>query len=67
MKIYVNDKEHIFNENDLTLSGLLEKIKMSSTGVVAELNGEVFSNKDFSTKSLSDGSKVELIRIVGGG
>jgi thiamine biosynthesis protein ThiS len=67
MKIYVNDKEHIFNENCLTLGGLLEKINMSSTGVVAELNGEVLNNKDFSSKNLSDGSRIELIRIVGGG
>ena len=67
MRIYVNDKEHIFKEKELTLGGLLEKINMSSTGVVAELNGEVFNSRDFSNKNLSDGSRVELIRIVGGG
>ena len=67
MKIYVNDKEHSFDCAGLTISDLLQKLNMSCTGVVAELNGDVFSNKDFSTKTLSDGSKIELIRIVGGG
>ncbi|MEI6079926.1 MAG: sulfur carrier protein ThiS [bacterium] len=67
MKIYVNDKEHSFDCAGLTINDLLQKLNMSCTGVVAELDGDVLNSKDFSNRSLSDGSKIELIRIVGGG
>ena len=67
MKIYVNEKEHIFNESDLTVSDLLKKLNMSCVGVVAEVDGAVFSSDDFSNKMIKDGSRIELIRIVGGG
>ena len=67
MKIHVNEKEYIFNESNLTINDLLKKINMPCMGVVAEVDGNVFSNKDFSNTTINDGSKIELIRIVGGG
>ncbi len=67
MKIHVNEKEYIFNESNFTINDLLKKLNMPCLGVVAEINGTVFSNKDFSNVAINDGSKIELIRVVGGG
>lgn len=67
MKILVNGKEHITEASLLTIAGLLEELNMSKLGLVAELDGEIISNDRLSSKDIKDGSKIELIRIVGGG
>lgn len=67
MKIYVNGMEYSLNGSDITVEDVLKQINMPSVGVVAELDGEIISNKDFSKNLIKDNSKLELIRIVGGG
>ena len=67
MKVQVNDMEYSFNETELTITDLLAKMNMSTTGVVAEMDGEVFNNREFNSRKIKDGARIELIRIVGGG
>ncbi|MCX6112469.1 MAG: sulfur carrier protein ThiS [Proteobacteria bacterium] len=67
MRIYLNEKEYVFDETNLTINDLLKKLNMSCMGVVAEVDGDVFNSKNFSNATIKDGSKIELIRIVGGG
>ena len=67
MKVCVNGEQYSLNGSDITVEEVLKQIKMSSVGVVAELDGEIISGKDFSKSLIKENSKLELIRIVGGG
>jgi thiamine biosynthesis protein ThiS len=67
VKLFINDKERQLEASSLTISELLEKLNMPSLGLVADLDGEIVPNAEFSSKRLNEGSKIELIRIVGGG
>jgi thiamine biosynthesis protein ThiS len=51
----------------MTIFDLLEELNMPKIGLVAELDGEIIPNDKLSSKDIKDGSKIELIRIVGGG
>jgi len=67
MKVLVNDKEHLLEASSMTITELLEKLNIPSIGLVADLDGQIINNAELSSKNISDGSKIELIRIVGGG
>ncbi|MEI6092211.1 MAG: sulfur carrier protein ThiS [bacterium] len=67
MKIFVNGNEHELEGSSITVEDVIKTVNMPSMGLVAELDGEIISNKDFSKSLIKDNSKLELIRIVGGG
>jgi thiamine biosynthesis protein ThiS len=67
LKIMLNGKEHMTVSSSMTIFDLLEELNMPKIGLVAELDGEIIPNDKLSSKDIKDGSKIELIRIVGGG
>lgn len=67
MKVFVNEKEYDFEGSKINLNDLLAKLEMNPSGLVAELDGEAFASHEFTGKVLSDGSKLVLMKIVGGG
>lgn len=50
-----------------TLADLLKEMDLDPQLVVAEVNGDIVSRKDFGSKTLAGGDKIELVRFVGGG
>ncbi len=67
MKITINDKEYLFEDNELQLVSILKKLDVSQAGLIAEVDGKVFNNNELNDAVVKDGSKVELIKIFGGG
>ena len=67
MKILINDKEYLFEEVELKLVNLLKKLEVNQAGLIAEVDGKVFNNSELGEAVVKDGSKVELIKIFGGG
>ena len=67
MKVTVNDKLYEFETTEIELTKLLEKLKIPANGVVADLDGEIYNSTTFNGKIVKDGSKIELMKIVGGG
>ena len=67
MKVIINGKEHSFDQNNINLVELLQKIEVSPVGVIVELDGEVLNLNNYSSVTVNDGSNIELMRIVGGG
>lgn len=67
MKIIINDKEYIFEDNELQLVSVLKKLDVNQAGLIAEVDGKVFNNNELKDAVVKDGSKVELIKIFGGG
>jgi sulfur carrier protein len=68
MKLKINGQQREFTEAvPATLKELLGILKIDSTTVVAELDGQIVPRAEFGTTSLKDSASVELVRFVGGG
>jgi len=67
MKFTVNGKEYSLERDTVCCEEMLDKVGISKDGLIAEIDGRVFTVTQFSEAVVKDGSKVELIRIMGGG
>ncbi len=53
--------------NDSTVADLLRMAKVESRFCAVELNLEIVPRDQYAVRSLSDGDKVEVVTLVGGG
>lgn len=51
----------------MTLSGLLERQKMTAGQVVVEINQTIPDKARYAETRLSEGDRIEILRFVGGG
>jgi thiamine biosynthesis protein ThiS len=65
MQIIVNGQVMPFAGG--SLDSLLGHLGLEQKSVVAEVNGVIVAQADFSGQELRDGDIVELVRFVGGG
>ena len=54
-------------ESGLSVSGLLEEIKMPSIGIAVELNREIVPKSEHNSTLLQEGDNLEIVKMVGGG
>jgi thiamine biosynthesis protein ThiS len=66
MKLVINGKPREL-EGTRTIAELLQEMGLSPKGLAVETNGVLVSARDFERTELSDGDKLELVRLVGGG
>ena len=67
MKIYVNGQQKNFEDTEIYLTSLIEKLALSEKKFAIEYNGEIISKSNFSQTFLKDGDKLEIVIAVGGG
>jgi len=67
VKIFINDEEYCFEDTELKLINVLKKLDVNQSGIIAEVDGKVFNNNELGDAIVKDGSKIELIKIFGGG
>ena len=66
MKIVVNAKEFEFDKN-ITIEELLDYLKVKDKVMAVAINMEIVKKDKWSTTSLKEGDRVELLHFVGGG
>ena len=67
-KLRINGQDKPFPDGiPAVLSDLLGQLGIAEATVVAEIDGQIVPRQQFCETRLSDGQKVELIRLVGGG
>ena len=66
MKIKVNGN-YLEVEDNITLSKLIENLKLNSKKIVIELNRTIIDEKDYTLTEIKDGDTVEIVHFVGGG
>ncbi|MFH1231940.1 MAG: sulfur carrier protein ThiS [Planctomycetota bacterium] len=66
MRIFVNGTLKEIT-GGLTVKTFLDALKLNSETVAVELNLEVVPKKEYDTKHLKEGDKIEIISFVGGG
>ena len=62
----VNGREMSF-EVSITIDDLLNKLNLSKDKVVVELNLEIISKEEYSTRLINHEDKIEIVSFVGGG
>ncbi len=67
MKATINGEEQQFPEKQMALTELIERLKLSGQPVVVEHNGQALLSREFPGIHISDGDRIEIIRIVAGG
>lgn len=65
MKVKVNGDERELSD-DATVSGLIERLKLTPDKVAVELNRRLIRSEQYDTP-LKDGDEVEIVTFVGGG
>jgi sulfur carrier protein len=66
MKLKLNGTETEIQDS-LTVSGLLETLKIEPARVAVEVNMQIVKKCNFKDHVLKDGDSVEVVNFVGGG
>lgn len=66
MHIVVNGEQQEVEES-LTVAHLLQKLNLRTEQVAVEINLKILDRNDFSTWTLHNGDKVEILSFIGGG
>ena len=64
MEIILNGKQIIVSKNSI-LETVLEGFNIARIAV--EINGEIVKKSTYSTRSLKEGDRIEVVTFVGGG
>ena len=67
MNTTINGEQRQFNANQLPLPQLLEELGLSGHPVVVEHNGTALLPAEHSEAVISDGDRLEIVRVVAGG
>ena len=66
MQIFLNGEDRQFEPN-MQLDALIAELAIQTEGMAVLINERVVLPTDFAKTPLSEGDKVEIIRMVGGG
>ena len=67
MYLIVNGHRYDNLEDDMTMSELLDYLKLPAKKIAIERNREIISKSTYNTVRLNDGDIVEIIHFIGGG
>jgi len=66
MKLKINGEEREIGDG-LTITALLEELKIRPARVVIERNREIVAREAYGATYLADGDTLEIVHFVGGG
>ena len=67
MNIHLNGEAHQCAETTKNVGDLLQELDLSEQPVVVERNGNALFPREFLSTELSEGDRIEIIRVVAGG
>jgi thiamine biosynthesis protein ThiS len=67
MRITINNRKEVFNEDKLTLDKVLEKMNFTYQRKVVKLNGKLVKKPGFAKTEVVDGDEINVIFVIGGG
>lgn len=66
MNIILNGKPCVI-ENSNNLLNILKTLDINPQNLIAEVNGEIVTAKEFENKIINENDVIELVKFVGGG
>jgi thiamine biosynthesis protein ThiS len=67
MRITLNNREEIFDDQQMSVQELLEVKNFSFRMLVIKVNGKLIKKNDYQTTFLSDGDDVMVLHLISGG
>ena len=67
MYLIVNGHRYDNLEDDMTMSELLDYLKLPAKKIAVERNREIISKSTYNSVRLNDGDIIEIIHFIGGG
>ena len=66
MNIILNGKPYVI-ENSNNLLNILKTLDINPQNLIAEVNGEIVTAKEFENKIINENDVIELVKFIGGG
>lgn len=66
MNIILNGKPCVIEKSN-NLLNILETLDINPQNLIAEVNGEIVTAKEFENKIINENDVIELVKFVGGG
>lgn len=66
MNIILNGKPYVI-KNSNNLLNILKTLDINLQNLIAEVNGEIVTAKEFENKIINENDVIELVKFVGGG
>ena len=66
MNIFLNGETREIS-SPLTLSGLLEQLRLSGQRLAVERNGGIVPRSEHAQTALAEGDRLEIVKAIGGG
>ena len=67
MKITINRREYNFNERELTVKEILDRMNFTFPMIVVKVNDILVKKEDYKKSVISENDKVEVIHLISGG
>jgi thiamine biosynthesis protein ThiS len=67
MKIMLNNREEIFENESMTVSELLSKKNMTFRMRIVKINGDLVDRNEYDNTTVYDGDTVQVIYLMSGG
>ena len=67
MNLKINGNIKSFDDNSMTVEGLVTKLNLLGKRIAIEKNGMISSKSEFQNITLQDGDQLEIVGAVGGG
>lgn len=67
MKIMLNNREEIFENESMTVSELLSKKNMTFRMRIVKINGDLVDRNEYDNTTVYDGDMVQVIYLMSGG
>jgi len=67
MKIILNNKEEVFDGDQLTINELLQAKKFTFKMLVIKVNGQMIKRAEYNSAYVHDGDDVMVLHLISGG
>jgi sulfur carrier protein len=67
MKIILNNKEEVFDGDQLTINELLKAKKFTFKMLVIKVNGQMIKKTEYNSSFVHDGDDVMVLHLISGG
>jgi len=67
MKITLNNREEIFNYEELTVTRMLEEKRFSFKLRIIKINGKLIGKEEYDSVIIRDGDNVQMLYLMSGG
>ena len=67
MNLIINGEVQDFSSDIVTIDHLIDKLQIDVRGAAVECNLEIVPKSNYTSQTLNDGDRLEIVEFIGGG